>query len=183
MYDENLVTDNINLIYYILKKRNLYNKLEELYDIGIIGLVKAAKNYDENRGYAFSTVAGRYISNEILLYLRKNKTNKVRANNNTISLNTVIHEDKNGSYLTLEDTLASDIDIEDEIIKKEEIEHLYRALSKLDKKEYEIISYLYGLNRIKLTQYELSKKYNVSQAQISRIKKNCENKLYSLIKE
>ena len=29
MYDENLVTNNLNLIYYVLKKLYLYNQLQD----------------------------------------------------------------------------------------------------------------------------------------------------------
>ena len=50
MFDENkLILENINLVYHILKKMGLYDKLDEYYDIGIIGLVKASKKYDKSK--------------------------------------------------------------------------------------------------------------------------------------
>lgn len=185
MYDESLVTDNINLIYFVLKKMNLYSQMKEYYDIGMIGLCKAAKNFDPNKGYVFNTYAYRCIKSEILTYVRNVKADKRKTNYNTISLNTIVYSngDKD-SEITLEDMLPSKINIEEEIIHKEQVEHLYIALSKLNKRELDIINSLYGLNGVKkLTQQELSKKYNLCQAQISRIKNKSINKLRRLLKE
>ena len=52
---EKLILDNINLIYMVLKKYNLYNQLDEYYDIGMIGLVKGANTYSGDKGYKTST--------------------------------------------------------------------------------------------------------------------------------
>ena len=43
-----LIENNINLVYHVIKQLGLYNKLEDYYDVGLIGLVKAAKNFDED---------------------------------------------------------------------------------------------------------------------------------------
>ena len=52
---EKLILDNINLIYMVLKRYNLYNQLDEYYDIGMIGLVKGANTFSEDKGYKVST--------------------------------------------------------------------------------------------------------------------------------
>lgn len=184
MYDESLVTDNINLIYFVLKKMHLYNKIEEYYDVGMIGLCKAAKGFDPSKGYVFNTYASRCINSEILTYIRRKKANTRKANYNTISLNTIIYSNGEDSEITLENLLPSKINIEEEVIKKEQIKQLYIALSKLNERELDIISSLYGLNGVKqLTQMELKEKYNLSQAQISRIKNKSIDKLRKLLKE
>lgn len=184
MYEERLVTDNINLIYFVLKKMNLYNQREEYYDVGMIGLCKAAQNFDPSRGYAFNTYACSCIRSQILIYIRKKKTNKRKANDNVISLNITIYEDVSGTKLTLEDLLPSKTNIEEELIEKEQIKNLYIALSKLKERELDIINALYGLNGVeKLTQQELSEKYNLSQSYISRIKNKSIKKLRILLKE
>lgn len=184
MYDESLVTDNINLIYFVLKKLNLYNKINEYYDVGMIGLCKAAKRFDTNKGLTFSTYACTCIKVEILTYIRNEKAEKRKTNYNTISLNKIIYSNEKDSEITLEDMLPSKINIEEEMIKKDQMEHLYKALSKLKEREIGIINDLYGLNGVKkLTQMELSEKYNLSQPQISRIKNKSIKKLRMLLKE
>lgn len=181
--NKELITDNIKIIYGVLKKMNLYNELDEYYDIGMIGLCKAARDFNSNKGYTFSTLAYRYIENDILGYIRKEKTVKRKSNYNAISLNTPVFKDGLNNEITLGETLSSNTNIEEELIKKEQINNLYIALSKLNEKEKNIISSLYGINGIKkLTQEELSEKYNISQTQISRIKTNCIKKLRKLLK-
>ena len=49
MNKNDLVLDNTNLIYYVLQKMNLYNQREYYYDIGMMGLVKAASTFDPNK--------------------------------------------------------------------------------------------------------------------------------------
>lgn len=185
MYDEKLVTDNINLIYFILKKMHLYKLTEEYYDIGMIGLVKAAKKFDSSKGFTFNTYACRCIKIEILKFIREEKATKRKANHNTIPLSKIIYSTgERDAEITLEDKIPSNINIEEEIIKKEQLKELYRALTKLNKKELGIITYSYGLCGVNsLTQNELSEKYNVSQAQISRIIKKSINKLKKLLEE
>ena len=51
--------------------------LEDLYQVGQIGLVLALKNYKENSNAKFSTYAHFYIKGEILKYIRENKAIKI----------------------------------------------------------------------------------------------------------
>ena len=181
---ENLILDNINLIYFILGKMNLYDKRDYFYDIGLIGLVKAANDFDENKGYKFSTYAGNCIKNELLVFIRKEKTNKRKANYNAISLDTPIYSNGKDDEITLVDTLQSgNGDIEEELIKQEEKELLYKSLTKLKEKELLVINYSYGLNGYKeLTQKEIATKLNISQAQVSRIRVKGIKKLENMMK-
>lgn len=67
-----------NLVYSIAKKYS-YNKddLEDLYQVGNIGLTYALMNYKKDSGAKFSTYAHFYIKGEILKYLRENRTIKI----------------------------------------------------------------------------------------------------------
>ena len=70
-----LITENIKLVYYVIKKigaKQSSIEYEELLSIGTIGLVKAASTFDFSRELKFSTYAYRCISNEIIRHLRKN---------------------------------------------------------------------------------------------------------------
>lgn len=49
MNKDDLVLNNTNLIYYILQKMGLYSQKEYYYDIGMMGLVKAASTYDPDK--------------------------------------------------------------------------------------------------------------------------------------
>lgn len=59
---QNLVTDNHNLIYEFAKKKHL--SIEEYYDILAIGLCEASKIYDNSNG-EFSTIAFRCMDAEL----------------------------------------------------------------------------------------------------------------------
>lgn len=66
-----LVTENINLIYLVMKRfRNRGVEQEDLFQIGAVGLTKAAQRFDESRGFAFSTYAVPLIIGEIQRFLR-----------------------------------------------------------------------------------------------------------------
>ena len=66
-----LVTENINLIYLVMKRfRNRVIEQDDLFQIGAVGLIKAAQRFDESRGFAFSTYAVPLIIGEIQRFLR-----------------------------------------------------------------------------------------------------------------
>ena len=175
--NEDLVIKNLNLIYKVLKDLKMLYLQEEYFDIGVIGLVKAAKGYDDSKDITFSTYAYTVIRNEILYNLKKTTSNKRKANYNTISLNQVLASDGEKDF-TLEDVIPSDTDIEEELIKKEELEQLYAALFKLNDKEFKVITYLYGLlGTTELTQKEIAKRFNISQTSIARYKNRAIHRL------
>lgn len=176
---EQLIMDNHNLVYHILQKMNLYNQLDEYYDIAVIGLIKAAKNYDATKQINFSTFAGKCIRNEILLYLRQQQSNRLKANYNTISLEKTVF-DENGKKILLIDKIPGNVNIEQELINNEKIIHLYKAISNLSDSERFIIEHSYGLNNKKiLRQKQLAEIIGQSQANVSRIIK----KIFKKIKQ
>lgn len=165
---EKLILDNINLIYMVLKRYNLYNELDEYYDVGMIGLVKGANNFDESKGYKPSTYLTTCITNEILYYKRKKLMQKRGSGMQNVSIYTQINND--GKELYLLDVIPSNESIEENIIKKEKIELIYKEIFKLNDRDKFIICSNYGLlGYKKLTQAQMSEKINISQTQISRI--------------
>lgn len=66
-----LVTENIGLIYMVLKRFTSrgYEK-EDLFQIGVIGLLKAVDNFDLSRELSFSTYAVPMIIGEIRRFIR-----------------------------------------------------------------------------------------------------------------
>ena len=75
---DKLVLGNLKLVLSILKKYNNRNEnMDDLFQIGCIGLVKAIDNFDLSYGVKFSTYSVLMIEGEIRKYLRDNNTIRV----------------------------------------------------------------------------------------------------------
>ena len=114
---QQLVLNNEYIIYCVLKKYNLTPFQDDMWDVGEIGLCKAAQRWDEKDGVSFFTVAFNYIKWEF------NTTGRSEIKNvfPKISLDQPI-EDNNSD--TVGDTLGSFVPDPDD-----EWEHLeYRIL-------------------------------------------------------
>ena len=73
-----LVMYNLKLVLSILKKYNNRNEnMDDLFQIGCIGLIKAIDNFDLSFGVKFSTYSVLMIEGEIRKYLRDNTTIRV----------------------------------------------------------------------------------------------------------
>lgn len=76
--EEKLVTENMGLISMAVKRYTGFGvDYEDLFQIGAIGLVKAAKAFDRGKNLKFSTYAVAKIIGEIKTYLRDNGEIKV----------------------------------------------------------------------------------------------------------
>lgn len=71
------VLENEGLVYSIISKYHGYYDKDDLYQVGIIGLIDASKKFDSNMGVKFSTYAYKYILGEITKYMRENVGLKV----------------------------------------------------------------------------------------------------------
>lgn len=79
--EEKLVTDNMGLINMAVKRYVGFGvDYEDLFQIGAIGLVKAARGFDVSKNLKFSTYAVAKIVGEIKTYLRDNGEIKVPRN-------------------------------------------------------------------------------------------------------
>lgn len=68
-----LVEGNLKLVLSVIKRfNNRGENLDDLFQIGVIGLLKAIDNFDFNHGVKFSTYAVPMIVGEIRRYLRDN---------------------------------------------------------------------------------------------------------------
>lgn len=74
---EDLIVDNSKLIYSIVSKYQSYYDKEDLYQIGVIGMIKAYKNYKKDSNTKFTTYAYTYILGEVLKYVNENKSFKL----------------------------------------------------------------------------------------------------------
>lgn len=75
---EQIVNGNLKLVLSILKKyNNKVENMDDLFQIGSIGLLKAIDNFDLSHGVKFSTYAVPMIVGEIKRYLRDNNSVRV----------------------------------------------------------------------------------------------------------
>lgn len=81
-----IVKDNEMLVYSIIKGFANANNKEDLYQVGMMGLIKAYENYDSSKGAKFSTYAYMYILGEIKKYLLENRGLKISRDLNKLSL-------------------------------------------------------------------------------------------------
>lgn len=72
-----VVKENQNLIYKIASKYSNYYNIEDLFQVGVIGLIKAYKNYKQDSLAKFSTYAHKYIFGEIIEFIKNDRTIKV----------------------------------------------------------------------------------------------------------
>lgn len=71
------IIENENLVYSIINKCGGYYDVDDLYQVGMIGLINASKNYKKDAGVKFSTYAYTYVLGEVTKYMRENRDIKV----------------------------------------------------------------------------------------------------------
>jgi RNA polymerase sporulation-specific sigma factor len=109
------------------------------------------------------------------MYIRKNS-----GRFGDISIDEPLNADQDGNELLLSDILSSDEDSAvDEIMKKEEIAIIHKAVNALDPRDRQIIILRYGLDGYdEMTQKEVADRLGISQSYISRLEKRIISKLH-----
>lgn len=96
---EDLINGNLKLVLSILKKFNRREEnLDDLFQVGCVGLVKAIDNFDRSHGVKLSTYAVPMILGEIKRYLRDNSSVRVSRSLKDLAYNAL----KKKEELTLE---------------------------------------------------------------------------------
>lgn len=168
---EELVLNNLPLVGLIIKKYNL--SYDDYFDLGVIGLVKGAKTFNPNKGFKPSSYLTRCITNEIFLQMRKER----KLPKNTVSIETETVGD-----LTIGDIIRDDFNLEDTVIKKEQLDKIKDALHVLNEKEFIVFTGMYGIGTNYSNQKELAKKLNISQGYVSRLNERAKNKIKKYLK-
>ena len=174
-----LIEHNLRLVVFLAKKyENTTYDIEDLVSIGSIGLIKGINTYKLDKNIKLATYASRCISNEILMFLRKNKKRKTE-----VSLEETLNYDADGNELHLEDILGTDNELVPNMYEKRiDKELLAKEISSLNARDKEIMILRYGLNNTKeYTQKEVAEMLGISQSYISRIEKKVIKKLKQLM--
>lgn len=195
-----LIIDNQKMIYALTHYFSKYNRAEDLFQVGCIGLVKAHKNYQPNQNTKFSTYAYPYILGEMKKFIREDKGIKVGRKISTLNLklekahiilsqklmrepkeielaefldikveDIVQAKNANQQIKSIDDQVGDNLSLH-EVIESKTIDintlvALKQAVSKLDKKEYQLIKERY-IND--MTQSETASSLGISQVQVSR---------------
>ena len=163
-----LIEHNLRLVAHIIKK--YYASLsdqDDLISIGTIGLIKAVSTFDYDKGTRFATYASRCIENEILMYFRRKKKSA-----SDLSISDPIDTDKDGNAITLQDIMADEDNVLDQIDLQLKSEQLYQYIDRfLDPRERQIITLRYGLRSTSpLTQREVASRLGISRSYVSRLR-------------
>ena len=164
-----LIEHNLRLVVFIAKKyETKLDTLEDLVSIGSIGLIKGINTYKIDKNIRLATYASRCISNEILMYLRKNKKRV-----GDVSFEEALSFDSEGNELHLEDIIGTSEDVTyKEYERLTNIKLLKETIDELNPRDKKIMIMRYGLyNTKEYTQKEVASILGISQSYISRIEK------------
>ena len=79
-----LILENEGLIYGIISKYRNYFELDDLYQVAVIGIIKAYKKYDKKFNAKFSSYAYPYILGEVIKYVNGFRSIKLSKTNKTL---------------------------------------------------------------------------------------------------
>ena len=197
---QDLILENSNLIYSIIH-RFRSKEIEDLYQAGCIGLIKAYKNYNPKENTKFTSYAYNFILGEIYQYIISN--HNIRMSPANIKLINSINKAKEylTNYLGRNPTaieLCNFIEIEpykyeelNNLMMTENIDNLYNIEDKTNLLKEDLIDLKNALNNLtneeklfikrryfnNITQSNLAKLYNTNQVKISREEKKILTKL------
>jgi RNA polymerase sporulation-specific sigma factor len=113
-----IVKGNLRLVLSVLKSfKNRGENLDDLFQIGCVGLLKAVDNFNPDLGVKFSTYAVPMIMGEIRRYLRDNNTIRVSRSVRKIAHKALQQREKLAKELGREPTikeLAAHLDLPEE---------------------------------------------------------------------
>ena len=176
---DDMIIRNLQLVPYMINKMGLRKRQEDFIDIGWIALVKGARKYNPDRGYAESTWLCKYIK----YYFCRRLTYENRHCRNTSEIEIVSLDSQVADDCFLYDAIPSDFNVESEFMVTyiiTEIENVLIYDMSKNKKvldHSEVIRDSYGIGREKLTTGQMSDKYNVSRVTINAIQRKFKEKL------
>ena len=80
----NIINENKGLICSIVNKYTRYYDYDDLYQVSVIGIIKAYNNYNKNSNVKFTTYAYKYILSEVVSFVNNSKVIKTSREYNKI---------------------------------------------------------------------------------------------------
>ena len=179
-----LVEGNIKLILSVIKKfNNRGENLDDLFQVGSIGLIKAIDNFDFTHGVKFSTYAVPMIIGEIRRYLRDNSKVRIPRSLKDIAYKALQYKEvylrENGKEAQIED-IAKNLNVDeiDVIMALEAIQEpvsIYTPIYSSGGDE------IYLMDQIASEEYDEAKKINnlIIDEGIKKLNPRLKNIIYS----
>lgn len=79
-----IIKENKGLICSIINKYTRYYEFDDLYQVSVIGIIKAYNNYNKNSNTKFTTYAYKYILSEVVSFVNNSKVIKTSREYNKI---------------------------------------------------------------------------------------------------
>ena len=170
-----LIEHNLRLVAHIAKKYAGFPRdSEDLISTGTIGLIKGITSFNEGKGTRLATYLSRCIENEILMYFRAD-----RKNRGTVYINEPLESESGDGALTLDDVLADDFCLDEDVEQKADARQLRLLVDTLlDGRERQIIRLRYGFaGQDPLSQQQVAGLLGISRSYVSRLEKKAVEKL------
>jgi RNA polymerase sporulation-specific sigma factor len=158
---EQMILANYGIVFSVMQNLSIPVNDEDMFQTGIVGLLKAINTFDSSKGYNFSTYAFTVVRNELLMSFRKSKKS-VRA---AFSLDDNV-DIGNGESVPYAELMADGRDHEKDVINSMLVQQIFGTLNFREKR---IFIMFFVENK---TQCEISKEMKLSQSYVSRIIKN-----------
>lgn len=155
---EQMILSNHGIVFSVMKNLSIPLTDEDMFQTGIIGLLKAINTFDTSKGYQFSTYAFPIVRNELLIAFRKSKRSVVAAF--SLDDNADIG---NGESVPYAEMIADGKDYEENVVNSMLAQQIFE---RLESREKHIFTMFFMENR---TQSEISKALGISQSYVSRI--------------
>lgn len=155
---EQIILSNYRIVFSVMQKLSIPASDEDMFQTGIIGLLKAINTFDVSKGYQFSTYAFPIVRNEMLLSFRKNKKSVKAAF--SLDDNADIG---NGESVPYSEIISDGKDYEENTVNSMLAQQIFEKLSPREKSIF-IMFFVYGK-----TQCEISERLGISQGMVSRI--------------
>ncbi len=155
---EQMILSNHGIVFSVMKNLSIPLTDEDMFQTGIIGLLKAINTFDTSKGYQFSTYAFPIVRNELLIAFRKSKRSVVAAF--SLDDNADIG---NGESVPYAEMIADGKDYEENVVNSMLAQQIFE---RLESREKHIFTMFFVESR---TQSEISKALGISQSYVSRI--------------
>lgn len=155
---EQMLLSNHCIVFSVMKNLSIPLTDEDMFQTGIIGLLKAINTFDTSKGYQFSTYAFPIVRNELLIAFRKSKRSVVAAF--SLDDNADIG---NGESVPYAEMIADGKDYEENVVNSMLAQQIFE---RLEAREKHIFTMFFVESR---TQSEISKALGISQSYVSRI--------------
>jgi len=171
--DNKLVTDNLGYVITLARQyKSDILSTDDLISEGTIGMMKAAKKYDPQRGKPFVTFAAPYIRQAIEQAISRLDTpTDVRSTdeslprgsrNNYTLLNVLEDKDSPRADAASEQMLSDD---------------MLRGLGRLDERQQAVVSRYFGIDRERQTMAEIGQELGLKRERVRQIRNQALRKL------